>query len=75
MINSRYNGYKFDDIYLIGDAGGFAESFYGEGIYWALKSGELLGKELSGINVKNEWKRFLKQKRKHDKLINMFFGV
>lgn len=75
LINSKYLGYKFDDIYLIGDAGGFAESFYGEGIYWALKSGELVGKELSGLDIKKEWKEFLKQKKKHDKLINIFFSI
>lgn len=75
LINSNYNGYKFDDTYLIGDAGGFAEAFYGEGIYWALKSGELVGKELSGLDVKTEWETFLSQKMKHDKLMNSFLST
>ena len=30
--------YERDNCLLVGDAGGFAESFYGEGIYFALKS-------------------------------------
>jgi geranylgeranyl reductase family protein len=30
--------FERDNFLLIGDAGGFAESFYGEGIYFALKS-------------------------------------
>jgi geranylgeranyl reductase len=75
LINSNYKGYKFGDIYLSGDSGGFSEAFYGEGIYWALKSGELVGKELSGLNVEKEWEEFLKQKRKHDNLIKSFFYI
>ena len=75
LINSNYNGYKFDSIYLAGDAGGFAESSYGEGLYWALKSGKLIGMELSELDVKKEWKDFLKQKRKHDILVNVFLGI
>jgi geranylgeranyl reductase family protein len=33
-------------IWLIGDAAGFAESFYGEGIYFALKSAKVAAKAL-----------------------------
>jgi geranylgeranyl reductase len=66
LIPARYEGHKFNNIYLIGDAGGFADLVYGEGIYFALKSGELVGKELSGVDVKKEWKEFMWQKKQHN---------
>jgi geranylgeranyl reductase family protein len=34
--------YADDRVFLVGDAAGFAEAFYGEGIYFALKSALLL---------------------------------
>ena len=62
-INNNYQGYKFGNKYLIGDAAGLASYFTGEGIYQALVSGEIIAKEiiskkdgmveLEGINKKN----------------------
>ena len=66
LISTRYDGHKFDNIYLVGDAGGFADLVYGEGIYFALKSGELVGKELSGLDVRREWRDFMWQKKQHN---------
>ena len=37
IANTRHE-FERDNVLLIGDAAGFAESFYGEGIYFALKS-------------------------------------
>jgi geranylgeranyl reductase len=39
-INYDYKGHEFGNKYLIGDAGGFASGLSGEGIYYAIKSGE-----------------------------------
>jgi len=39
--------FQRDNILLVGDAAGFAESFYGEGIYFALKSAVIAAKALS----------------------------
>ena len=39
--------FQRDNILLVGDAAGFAESFYGEGIYFALKSASIAAKALS----------------------------
>lgn len=39
--------YESNNCFLIGDAAGFAESFYGEGIYFALKSAALLDEALA----------------------------
>lgn len=39
-INSDFRGFRFNNIFLIGDAAGLASDFSGEGIYQALVSGE-----------------------------------
>ncbi len=58
-INYEYQGFHFDNIFLAGDAGGFASGLTGEGIYQALISGEIVAhtiidghyndKDLSGL--------------------------
>ncbi|MDH4330091.1 MAG: NAD(P)/FAD-dependent oxidoreductase [Candidatus Moranbacteria bacterium] len=40
MINCDYRGFHFGNVFLIGDAAGFASGFTGEGIYQALVSGD-----------------------------------
>lgn len=39
-INVDYRGFQFGNKFLVGDAGGFAWSFNGEGIYFAIVSGQ-----------------------------------
>jgi geranylgeranyl reductase family protein len=39
--------FQRENIWLLGDAAGFAESFYGEGIYFALKSAALAARALT----------------------------
>ncbi|MFC1727950.1 NAD(P)/FAD-dependent oxidoreductase [Nanoarchaeota archaeon] len=46
MINYDYKGHKFGNKFLIGDAGGFASGLTGEGIYFAIKSGEEIAKKI-----------------------------
>ncbi|MBD3164594.1 FAD-dependent oxidoreductase [Candidatus Woesearchaeota archaeon] len=46
LINVDYRGYKFNNIYLVGDAAGFANPLTGEGIYQALVSGEEIAKKI-----------------------------
>jgi len=43
-ISYDYRGLRFDHMFLVGDAGGFASGFTGEGIYQALVSGETAAK-------------------------------
>lgn len=45
-INFDYKGYKFGNIYLVGDAAGLASGLTGEGIYPAIVSGEAVGSEI-----------------------------
>ena len=45
-INYDYRGHDFGKRFLVGDAGGFASGFTGEGIYFAIKSGEDIAKKI-----------------------------
>ena len=54
-VRNRSREYERDHVLLIGDAGGFAESFYGEGIYFALKSAQVAAEALlAGFNWPRE---------------------
>ena len=66
-INSDYRGFKFDRIFLVGDAAGLASSITGEGIYPAFISGEAA----AGIIIDPDFapkdlKRLLKKHRQHE---------
>jgi geranylgeranyl reductase len=50
LINADYQGYKFDNIFLAGDAAGLANPITGEGIYQALASGEEVARKILDIN-------------------------
>jgi geranylgeranyl reductase len=45
-ISYDYRGFKFGNIFLVGEAGGFASGLTGEGIYQALVSGETAAKTI-----------------------------
>lgn len=45
-ISYDYRGYKFGNIFLVGEAGGFASGLTGEGIYQSLVSGEVAAKTI-----------------------------
>jgi len=55
---NRAGIYATDRVLLLGDAAGFAESFYGEGIYFALKSAVLAAESFAqtrGRHVEREY--------------------
>lgn len=57
-INYDYQGHEFRNKFLIGDAGGFASGLTGEGIYFAIKSGEdvankIINKKYKCLNIKH----------------------
>lgn len=71
MLDYDYQGYRFKNIFLVGDAGGFVSGLTGEGIYQALISGEEIGKIILDKNYNsNKINELLKIKRKHNKLMN-----
>jgi menaquinone-9 beta-reductase len=47
LINFDFRGWRFGNIFLVGDAAGLASGLTGEGIYPALISGEMVGNYLA----------------------------
>ncbi len=71
-INFDYRGWKFDNIYLAGDAAGFASGLTGEGIYPAIISGEYIGSYISGLkpNIKN-FNRLIRMNKLHSRIVQI----
>ncbi len=70
IINYDYQGHEFKNKFLIGDAGGFASGLTGEGIYFAIKSGEDVAQKI--INKKYICKNInhiIKLKKKEESLL------
>ena len=65
-INCDFRGYIFGNIFLVGDAAGFASPLSGEGIYQALVSGNEVGKLILDSNFKpRKIQGVLKKRRSH----------
>ena len=72
-INFDYQGYKFGNVYLAGDAAGLASGLTGEGIYQALISGEEIAKMIINKNYKsNQINEILKFQNKHHRVLHFF---
>ncbi len=72
VLNYDYRGYKFDNIYLAGDAAGLISPITGEGIYQALVSGEEIAKSIIDNDyVSVEMENIIKKKRTHHKLLKI----
>lgn len=68
-INSFYSGCIFKNIFLVGDAAGLTSWITGEGISFALISGEEIGKKIKDPNYKmNRLKRVVKIKKRQEKI-------
>ncbi len=71
-INYDYKGYKFGNIFLVGDAAGLASGFTGEGIYQALVSGEEIAKVILDKNyIPDGIEKLLKGKRIHNLILKI----
>lgn len=72
-INYCYKGYRFGNIFLVGDAAGFASGLTGEGIYPAIASGEDVAKIIINKNNKPALiKEILNKKKKHELIMKIF---
>ncbi|MFW6285812.1 MAG: FAD-dependent oxidoreductase [Nanoarchaeota archaeon] len=72
-INYSYNGCIFDNIFLIGDAAGLASKTTGEGIPFAIISGEEIAKKLINKNYEMyELNKILERKQKQEKMLKVF---
>lgn len=65
-INYDYRGYRFGNIFLIGDAAGLASALTGEGIYPAMVSGETVGRKICEIKrSEDDFQKLLKNHKTH----------
>jgi len=71
-INYDYRGYKFDNIFLAGDAAGLTSGLTGEGIYPALISGEEIAKSiLDGNYVSREIEKLVSLKKTQEYILSL----
>lgn len=69
-INYDYQGYKFGNIFLVGDAAGLASGLTGGGIFQALVSGEEAAKLIIDKNyVSQEMEEVLKSNEKQNRTL------
>lgn len=69
-INFDYRGFDFGNIFLIGDAAGFASGMSGEGIYFSMVSGIEVARKIINGNYKTpELQQILKIKRTQELLL------
>jgi geranylgeranyl reductase len=72
MLDYDYQGFRFDPVFLVGDAAGFVSGFTGEGIYQALISGEEVAKIILDNTYQPErMNELLTIKRKHNKVLDL----
>jgi geranylgeranyl reductase len=71
-INYDYRGWKFGNIFLAGDAAGFASGLTGEGIYPAIVSGEHIASCIAELpsNMQN-FKRLIRMQKLHARLAGL----
>lgn len=71
-ISFDYQGFRFNNIFLVGDAGGFASGLTGEGIYFGMVSGRDVGRKIIDPNYKCEGiKKILNTKRYHERMLGI----
>ncbi len=71
-INYCYRGHEFRNIFLAGDAGGFASGLTGEGIHAAIISGEDVAKKIIDKNYNCKGiKEILDIKNRHRRLVKL----
>ncbi|VUT24871.1 MAG: Digeranylgeranylglycerophospholipid reductase [Candidatus Methanolliviera sp. GoM_oil] len=58
-IKFNYDGFNFGDIFLVGDAASFNFTTAGEGIYQAMRSGEIAANAI--IDERYKWKKEIKR--------------
>lgn len=68
-INYDYRGWKFDNIFLAGDAAGFASGLTGEGIYPAIVSGEFIARDIANQHTTTKnFARLVRMQKIHSRL-------
>jgi len=76
FINYDFKGYKFNNIFLIGDAAGLASGFTGEGIYQALISGEEIARLIIDKNyVPEKLNQIIAKNKTHEKILSLLIHL
>ncbi len=71
-INFDYRGWKFDNIFLVGDAAGFASGLTGEGIYPAIVSGEHTGRYIADRkHDMKDFERLVRMQKLHARMVKL----
>lgn len=71
-VNYDYRGYDFGNIFLVGDAAGFASALTGEGIYPALVSGDAVARKIIHSSpALPELERLIKKQHRFKKLTKL----
>ena len=72
VINYDYRGHEFGNFFLVGDAAGFASGLTGEGMYFAMVSGQEVAKKILDPNYRcDEIKHILKLKRSQERFLKI----
>ena len=73
QLNYIYEGYKFNNIYLAGEAAGLVSRATGEGISFALISGKEIAKKILNPEHKmTELRKIIKIKRRQERMLKVF---
>ncbi|MFH1838077.1 MAG: NAD(P)/FAD-dependent oxidoreductase [Candidatus Kuenenbacteria bacterium] len=71
IINFDYQGFKFGNKFLVGDAAGFASGLTGEGIFFGMVSGqEVAKKNIDPVYKCKEISKILEIKHAHERIFN-----
>jgi len=71
-INFDYQGFNFGNKFLVGDAGGFASGLTGEGIYFAIVSGQEIARKILDLNYNLSNLRKILKIKKYQKTLGRF---
>jgi flavin-dependent dehydrogenase len=72
LINFDYQGWRFGNVFLIGDAAGLASGLTGEGIYPAIVSGEAVARTIIDHHFQAEQlERLIRKQQRHLRLLHL----
>jgi flavin-dependent dehydrogenase len=75
-VNCLYKGVKFGNIFLAGDAAGLASACTGEGIVYALTSGEDVARHMLDKTYSFEGiRKMIRYKKRQEFILSMFDGL
>jgi len=72
FVNYDYRGWNFGDMFLAGDAAGFASGLSAEGIFFAMASGAEVARTIINPDYKSKTiRRMLRIKRRHERILKI----